>query len=117
MDEIVHLRKLSTRNVGHDAVKRVVTHRLVGCLAHPGVKGLAQGLAFILNREIDQRSRASESGGPSTRFEIVSTRSPSKRHVKMRVHIDASRQHESPTRVDQVSRILRWQILPDCRNL
>jgi len=40
-DEIVHLPNLPARNVGHDAVKRIVADCLVGGFAHPGIERLA----------------------------------------------------------------------------
>src|SRR5271165_5107619 len=100
MHQIVHFRKLPARNVSDDAVKCVVAGGLARSLAHPRVEGLAQGLAFVLNREVDQRGCASESGGPRTGLEVVRTGRAAERHVEMSVNVD-------PAGQDQLSRCVQ----------
>ena len=94
VDQIVHLGKLSAGNVGDDAVEGVVADGLARGLAHPGVEGLAQLLAFVLNGEVDQRGRSAEGGGARAGFEIVGAGGAAEGHVEMRMHVDAAGEDE-----------------------
>src|SRR5262249_37490853 len=116
-NEIIHLRELSAGNIGHNAVKRVIANCFVGGLAHPCVKSLPQGLAFVLNGEIDQRRRATEGSGSRSCLKIVGTGRASERHVEMRVHVNASRQHEFADRIQQADGVLSWEFFHDSSDL
>ncbi len=89
--EVVHFRKLSARDIRHDAMKGVVANRFVRSLAHPGIERLAQWLSFVLNRKIDERRRAAECCGPGSSFKIIGAGGAPKGHIKVRVHIDSAR--------------------------
>ena len=94
-------------------MKRVIADCLAGGFAHPRIEGLAQGLAFILNGKIDQRSGATESSGPGTRFKVVRTGGASEGHVEVRVDVDAPGQHEFAGGIQQLRSILSRKILTD----
>src|SRR5579862_7409743 len=94
MHEIVHLRKLSTRYVGDDAVKRVVADSFIRSFVHPCFERLSQRLAFVLDREVDERGRASEGRSACASFEVVSAHRATERHVEMRMNVNSSGEHE-----------------------
>ena len=83
-----HFGQLRVGQVGDDAVEAVVGNRFRGRLLHPGVEGGAQGLAFVLDGEVDQRGGATEGGGASASFKIVGAGGASERHIEMGVDID-----------------------------
>ena len=106
VDQIVHLRKLPTGDVGHDAVKCIVADSLARRFAHPRVERLAQLLAFVLNGEVDQRCGAAERRGPRAGFEIVGAGRSAERHVEMSVNVDAAGEHELVRCIENLGRIL-----------
>ena len=85
-----HLFKLRRAEVGDDAVEGIVADGFVVSLSHPGVEGLAEGLAFVLDGEIDQGGGAAEGCGAGAGFEIVGAGGAAEGHVEMSVHVDAA---------------------------
>jgi hypothetical protein len=83
-----HFGQLRIGQVGDDAVESVIGYCFRGRLLHPCVEGRAQGLAFVLDGEVDQRGSATEGGGASARFEVVGAGGTSEGHVEVGVDID-----------------------------
>ena len=89
-DEFAHFIELRGAEVGDDAVKGVVGDGFVMGFFHPGIEGLAQSLAFILDSEIDERGRAAKGRGDCAGLEIVGAGGAAERHVEMGVNVDAA---------------------------
>ena len=97
--------------------KRVVGHGLAVGLFHPGVERVAQRLALVLNGEIDQRGRAAEGRGARAGLKIVGAGGAAKRHVQVRVHVDAAGNDDAARRVEQFRGVLDGQFLANGGNL
>ena len=80
---------------------------------HPGIESGAQGLALVLDGEVDQSGGAAESGGARASFKIVRTGGAAEGHVEMGVDIDSAREHILVFRVENARRVLARQILAD----
>ena len=76
---------------------------------------MAQRLAFILNREIDQRGRSAKSRGARAGFKIVGAGGASERHIQMGVHVDAAGNDDAVLRVENVGGVFDGQILARSR--
>src|SRR5262249_51761784 len=64
------------------------------------VEAFAQRLALLLDREIDQRGGPAVRGRDRPRLEIIRRRGAAKRHVEVRVRVDAAREDIFSGRVD-----------------
>src|SRR5215472_3465635 len=80
-DKLAHLFELRGAEIGDDAVEGVVGDGLVMRLFHPGVEGLAERLAFVLDGEVNERSRAAKSCRDGARLEVVRAGGAAKGHV------------------------------------
>ena len=90
-DHRVHLLLDAVGQVRDDHVEAVVDRGLALGLLHPGLPGLAQRLALVLDREVDDRRRAAVRRGDRARLEVVGRRRAAERHVEVRVDVDAAR--------------------------
>ena len=104
-NERVHLLLHLIVQLGDDHVKAVVDDGLALGLFHPRLPGVVQRLAAVLNREIDDRCRPAEGRRPRPALEVVSGCCAAKRHVEMRVDVDAARQHVLAGRIDHRVRL------------
>src|SRR5206468_2137487 len=68
----------------------------------PGVERVAQGLPAVLDREVDDRRRASVRRGDGAGLEVVGGRAPAERHVEVRVNVDAAGDDVLPGCVDRL---------------
>src|SRR5207237_1883463 len=71
-NELAHFLELRGAEIGDYAVEGVVRDSFVVSFFHPSVKGLAEGLAFVLDGEVDQRGGAADSGGGGAGLKVVS---------------------------------------------
>ncbi len=60
----------------------------------------AEGLAFVLDGEVDERGSAAEGGGDGAGLEIVGAGGAAEGHVEVGVDIDAAGNHEAAGSVD-----------------
>ena len=111
--QFAHLFELRGAEVGDDAVEGVVDDGFVVRLLHPGVKGLAESLPFVLDREIDQRGRAAEGRGNRAGLEIVGAGGAAEGHVQMGVNVDAARDDEQSRSVDHAPGVFGGQLRSD----
>ena len=88
--QLRHFCQLRIGQVGDDAVEPVIGHCFGRCLLHPGIERSAQGLAFVLDRKVDQGGSSTEGGSAGAGFEIVRAGGASKWHIEVSVHIDAA---------------------------
>ena len=116
-DQRAHFLHLRVAQFGDDAVECVIGHGLPVGLFHPGVEGVPQRLAFVLNGEIDQRGCAAEGRGARASLKIVSAGCSAKRHVQMGVHVDAAGDDDAARGVEQFCSVLDWQFFADRGNL
>ena len=100
-DERIHLAFHLIGQLRDDHVETVIDDRLALRLLHPRFPRVVQGLAAVLDREIDDRCRAPEGRGPGASLEIVGGRRAAKRHVEVRVDVDAPGQHVLAHGVDR----------------
>src|SRR6516164_7340984 len=98
-------------------MKRIIADSLARGFSHPCIKGLPQWLAFILNREVYECRRSAESRGARSGFEIVSAGGSTKRHVEMRVDIDAAGENELSSRIHNLRSILDGKVGANSGNL
>ena len=94
-------------------MERVVGHGFAIGLFHPRVEGMAQRLAFVLNREIDQRGRAAEGRGARAGLEIVGAGGAAERHVQMRMHVDAAGNDDAALGVENLGGVVDGKFLAD----
>src|ERR1700690_380915 len=111
---LLHLRVPQFRN---NAMKRIINSRLAVSLSHPSIKSVPKCLPFVLNSKINQRSSPAMRGRNCPRLKIISTLSPAKRHIQMRMHINPARHHITPSRINHPRSILGIQVLSDGNNL
>src|SRR5882724_632268 len=116
-DELAHFFKLRGAELGDDAVKGVVGDGLVVGFLHPGVERLAEGLALVLDGEVDEGGGAAESGGDSAGLEIVGAGGAAEGHVEVRVDVDAPRNDKHAGRVKDAPRVLRGKLGGDGSDL
>ena len=112
-DELIHLGEALVVELANDAVKAVVDRGLTARLFLPRLDGRGQRLAERLHREVDDRGCPAESRRRGAGLEIVRGERAAERQLHVRVHIDASRDHVSPGRVDLL-RAIDGQIAPAC---
>ena len=93
-DEVGHFFELRAAEVGDDAVEGVVDGGFVVGFGHPGVEGVAEGLAFVLDGEIDERRGAAEGCGDCAGLEVVGAGGAAEGHVEMGVDVDAAGEEE-----------------------
>src|SRR5882724_6395499 len=98
-------------------MKRIVTDRFAGSFLHPGVESRSQGLAFVLDRKINQSRSPTESCRPSTGLKIIRARGSAERHVEMGMNVNAARKHKLSRGIDNLSSILARKTLSDCSDL
>ena len=108
-DQLRHFGQLRVGQVGDDAVKSVIGDGFRRRLLHPGIEGGAQGLALVLDGEVDQRGGAAEGGGASAGFKIVGAGGAAEGHVEMGVDIDPAGEHVLARGVDQARGIFARQ--------
>src|SRR2546426_2822446 len=89
-DELAHLFELRGAEIGDDAVESVVGDGFVVGFLHPSVEGLAEGLAFVLDGEVDERGSAAKGGGDGAGLEIVGAGGAAEGHVEVGVDVDAA---------------------------
>jgi hypothetical protein len=109
-DELAHFFELRGAKVGDDAVEGVVGHRFVVGFFHPGIEGLAERVAFVLDGEVDERGGAAKSGGDGAGLEIVGAGGAAKGHVEMGVDVDAAGDHQAAGGVDNARGIVRGKL-------
>src|SRR5207244_595571 len=102
-DELAHFLELRGAEVGDDAVEGVVGDGLVVGFFHPGVEGLAQRLAFVLDGEVDERGGATKGRGDCAGLEVVGAGSASKGHVEVRVDVNAAGDQQQAGSVDNAA--------------
>ena len=112
-DQSAHFLELRVAKFRDDAVKGVVGHGLAVGFFHPGVERVAQGLALVLNREIDQRGRAAEGRGARAGLEIVGAGGAAERHIQMRVHVDPAGNDDAALGVENFRGVVDGEILAD----
>src|SRR4029077_3691499 len=93
-----------------DAVKGVVRHGLVVRFLHPGIKGLAKSLPFILDSEVDEGGGAPEGGGNRAGLEIVGAGGAAEGHVQVGVNVDAAGDHEKSCGVDDAASVFDGEL-------
>jgi len=84
---------------------------------HPGIKGCAQRLPFILDSEINQRCGATKGRCARAGLKIIGAGGTAKRHVEMCVHIDPARHDILIFCINHARRVFTRQVLADGRNL
>ena len=94
-------------------MKGVIAHRFVGRFLHPGIESGSQRLTFVLDRKVDQRSRAAERGRARASFKVICARRSSERHVEMRMHVDSTGENILSRRINNSFRIFARQTLAD----
>ena len=107
--QLRHFRQLRVGQVSDDAVKSVIGHRFRRRLLHPGIESGAQGLALVLDGEVDQRGGATEGGGASAGFKIVGAGGAAERHIEVGVNIDSAGEHILAGGVNQARGIFARQ--------
>jgi len=112
-DELRHFLELRRAQVGDDAVESVVSDGFALGFLHPGVEGVAQGLALVLDGEVDERGGAAEGCGGGAGLEVVGTGSAAEGHVEMSVHVDAARKDEEVGGVDDPAGVLGRELCGD----
>jgi len=105
--ERVHLQFHLIGELRDDHVEAVVDGRLSVRLLHPRVPCVVQRLTLVLNREVDHGRCAAMRSGDGARLEVIRRRRPAKRHVEMRVHIDAAGEEVLALCVDDAIRVHR----------
>lgn len=116
-DQRAHFFQLRIAQVRDDAVECVVGHGLALGFFHPGVEGVAQRLAFVLNGEIDQRGRTAKGRRARPGLEIVRAGRAAERHVQVRVHVDAAGDDDAARGVNEFCGVLNGETLGDGGNL
>ena len=96
-----------------DAVKRVVADGLARRFLHPCIESSAQGLALVLDGEVDERGGSAERSGACAGFKIIGAGGAAERHVEMRVYINAAGQNVLPFGVDYLLHVLARKTLAD----
>ena len=91
-------------------MKRVIAGGLARSLAHPRIERLTQWLAFVLNREVDQRGCAAERCRTRAGFKVVGTCRTPEGHVEMGMDVDSAGHNEFARRVQYLGRVLRRKI-------
>ncbi len=108
-DEVGHFFELRAAEVGDDAVEGVVDGGFVVSFGHPGVEGVAESLAFVLDGEIDERRGAAEGCGDRAGLEIVGAGGAAEGHVEVGVDVDAAGEEEEVGGVDGVGGVFGLQ--------
>jgi len=98
-------------------MKCVIANRFAGGFLHPGVESGAQTLAFVLDGEVNERCRSTESCSPRAGLEIIGAGSASEGHIEVSVYIDSSRKDIFAGSIDDLSSVLARQALADGGNL
>src|SRR6185369_2122044 len=98
-------------------MKGIIADSLGGSLLHPSVECRTQSLAFVLDREIDERRCAAERGGAGAGLKIVRAGRSAEGHVKVGMDIDATGQNILPCRVDDAGGVLPRKIFADSADL
>src|SRR5207253_6038535 len=93
-----------------DAVEGVVGDGFVVGFLHPGVESLAEGLAFVLDGEVDERGGAAEGGGDGARLEIIGAGGAAEGHVQVRVDIDPAGDDQAAGGVQDEGGIFRGEL-------
>src|SRR6267154_50067 len=112
-NELAHLFELRRAEIGDDAVEGVVGDGFVVGFLHPGIESMAEGLAFVLNGEVDEGGGASESGGDGAGLEIVGAGSTAKGHVQVGVDVDAAGDDQAAGGVHDTRGVLRGKLRGD----
>ncbi len=85
--------------IGHNHVQAVVDAGLALSLLPPGVQRIAHLRALRLNSEVHNRRCPSDGRSARARLKVIARRSPAKRHIEMRVRINAARQQQHLRRI------------------
>ena len=112
-DELAHLFELRGAEVGDDAVEGVVGDGLVVRFLHPGIEGLAERLAFVLDGEVDERRGAAKSRGDGAGLEIVGAGGAAEGHVEVRVNVDAAGDQQQARGVNDAAGVLGGKLRGD----
>ena len=102
LDHRLHLVERLVAAVGDREMEAVVDRGFAGSFLLPGRKGVRERVAPRVQREVDDRRRAAERGGDRAGGEIVGRRRAAKRHVEMRVRVDAAGENVRAARVDHI---------------
>ena len=86
----IHFFEPGVGQVGNDAMEGVVDGGFALGFLSPGVEGRAQGLALVLDGEVDERGGAAEGGGDGAGLEIVRAGGAAEGHIDMGVDVDAA---------------------------
>src|SRR5256885_1882887 len=112
-DELAHFLELRGAKIGDDAVEGVVGDGFVVGFLHPGVESLPEGLAFVLDGEVDERGGAAEGGGDCARLEIIGAGGAAEGHVQVRVDIDPAGDDQAAGGVSDEGGIFRGELRGD----
>src|SRR5438270_10767003 len=97
-------------------MKRVIANRFVGRFLHPGIESRSQGLAFVLDCEINKRGRPTESRGACAGLEVICAGGAAERHVEVGMHVDSAGKYILTRSVDDFPRVFSRKALADCGN-
>src|ERR1700746_3458032 len=97
-------------------MKRVVGHGLAVRLLHPGVEGMPQRLALVLNGKVNQRRRAAESRCARACLEIIGAGGASEGHVQMRVYVNAAGNNETIFGIENLGGVINGEFPTDGGN-
>jgi hypothetical protein len=111
-DQPPHLAERALADLADGHVEAVVDGRLALGLALPRLQGGAQRLPRLGRREVHDRRRAPERGGPRARLEVVGGPDLPRGHVEMGVDVDSTGEDEAARGVDDRVRG-HAQALPD----
>src|SRR5439155_21136198 len=109
-NELAHFLELRGAEIGDDAVEGVVGDGFVVGLFHPGVEGLAERLAFVLDGEVNERGGAAKGGGDGAGLEIIGAGGAAEGHVKMSVNVNAAGDDEAASGVEDAAGIFRGKL-------
>ena len=113
----VHFVELRVAQVGDDAVEAVIADRLDGGFLHPSVEGGPQGLALVLDSEVDEGRGAAESCGAGAGLEVVGAGGAAKGHVEMGVDIDPPGRTYLSVSIDELVGVFARQDVSDGHHL
>src|ERR1700756_4356883 len=94
-------------------MKCIIADRFARGLLHPRVQRVSQRLAFVLDREINERRGPPENCGASAGFEVVCAGGPAEGHVEVGVHVDATGKHIFSCGIDNLPRVVARKSLAE----
>jgi hypothetical protein len=103
----IHFELHLVVELGDDHVEAVVDDRFSLGLPLPLLPRVVECLPTVLNREVDNRRGAAKRCRRRSRLEVVGGSAAAKRHVEMRVDVDAARKQVFPRGIDHAIRLHR----------